>query len=224
LIEVYYAPDTESIVHFPGGKKFTTIDFHLQPELLEFYRSHFPILDRFLEKVAKKEPARLFNSLQFTTPAIDQTIKTFISYHFIDELAPKYYENLLHIFIIQLLESIDNFTNHTRKISASDCEKAVEAKRLLTTDFEKSYTIKELCRILHTNPYNLKVSFRHLFNTSIGRYKKSVLMEKAKFLLLETSKTIDEISIELGYSSQQSFTAAFRNYYKVAPGYWKKIQ
>ncbi|MGC4038441.1 MAG: helix-turn-helix transcriptional regulator [Chitinophagaceae bacterium] len=71
----------------------------------------------------------------------------------------------------------------------------------------------QLSHLLRTNPYTLKTTFRHLFDTSIGKYKRSVLMEHAQMLLETTDYSLDEISFRLGYSSQQSFAFAFKRYF-----------
>ena len=56
-------------------------------------------------------------------------------------------------------------------------EKAHEARRLLTADYQADYTITQLSRKLATNPYKLKTTFKHLFGISNGKYKKAAFME-----------------------------------------------
>jgi AraC-like DNA-binding protein len=221
-IEMYYAPSVENTVRFPGERQFATIDFHFQEPLLDQYAGDFPLLEKFMDKVHNKKPARLFDGRQFSSPKIDALIKDMLSYRFVDALAPRYYDSYAHILLILLLERISGFNPADRKYSASDKEKAYEARTLLSTSLEKSYTIKQLCHVLHTNPYKLKTTFKHLFGVSIGKYKKSVLMEHARILLETTDYSMDEISFRLGYSSQQSFSTAFRNHFRNVPSHFRK--
>lgn len=221
-IELYYAPYMDAVTSFDGGRQFTTVDFHFHKDMLDLYSKDFKLLGNFMDKVHRNEPAKLFDGQQFSSPAIDRVIKEMINYKFHDELAPGYYDSYTHILLILLLERISGFNPLAQHYSVSDIEKAHEAKRLLTFNYTESYTIKELCHRLQTNPYKLKRSFQYLFGTSIGKYKKSILMERAKVLLQSTDVSIDDISIELGYNSQQSFSTAFRNYYKVVPTHFRR--
>jgi AraC-like DNA-binding protein len=221
-IELYYAPYMDNQTNFTGDRKVTTVDFHFHRELLAQYADSFPLLARFMDKVYKGEPAQLFNGTQFSSPAIDRLIRDMLTFRFRDELAPRYYDSYTHILLITLLERISGFDPLARQFSATDVEKAHRARELLTTEFGKSYTIKELSKLLYTNPYKLKVCFKHLFGVSIGQYKKSILMDQAKILLQTTSYTIDEIAMRLGYNSSQSFSTAFRNYFKSVPSHWRR--
>jgi AraC-like DNA-binding protein len=99
---------------------------------------------------------------------------------------------------------------------------AHEARRLLTADYSANYTIDKLSRILGTNPYKLKTSFKHLFGVSIGRYKKAAFMEYAWQLLLDTDNSLDEIAMLLGYNSQQSFTTAYKAHWGCTPGWMRR--
>ncbi len=222
LIEMYYAPYVENTAMFRGDQQLSTIDFHYHQSLLDEYSGDFPLLDQFMNKVRNNKAARLFDGKLLSSPAMDIAIKEMIAFSFRDALAARYYDSYAHIVLILLLERISNFNPLARHYSDRDKERAVEAKRLLTIDFEKSYSIKQLCKLLQTNPYKLKTTFKYLFGTSIGKYKKSVLMQEARILLETTTLSLDDISYRLGYSSQQSFSTAFRNYFKNVPSHFRK--
>lgn len=221
-IEMYHAPYMDNTTSFIGGKQFTTIDFHFHMPLLEMYVKDFKVLGKFMEKVEKNQPAQLFDGRQFSSPAIDIVLKEMISYKFRDELAPDYYDSYTHILLILLLERISGFIPLSRKFEAIEIEKAGEAKRLLTSEYKEFYSIKQLCRKLQTNPYKLKTAFKHQFGMSIGKYKKSVLMDHARILLETTDYNMDEIALQVGYNSQQSFSTAFRNHFKVVPTHFRR--
>ncbi len=220
-IEMYHAPYMDNVTTFHPGN-FTTVDFHYHRALLDLYVPDFPVLGRFMEKVHKGEGAKLFNRNQFSCPRIDIVVKELMTYNFKDSLAPVYYDSYAHILLVLLLERLSTFNPNSRFFTPSEIEVAHEAKRLLSTEITELFTIKQLSEKLHTNPYKLKTAFKHLFGTSIGRYKKSLLMDQAKFLLQNTTKSLDEIAFMLGYNSQQSFSTAFRNHFKVVPSHYRK--
>jgi AraC-like DNA-binding protein len=221
-IELYYSPYVDNTTQFRGDKQYLTMDVHFQPAMLEQYANQFPLLDLFLSKVQQNQPARLFSDTQFASPQMDGVLRDMMQYSYLDTLAPRYFDSYVNILLILLLERISGYTAGARVFSPADLAMAMEAKRLLTADYQASYTINRLCRQLGTNPYKLKTSFKHLYGISIGRYKKAAFMDYAKQLLLDTELSLDEISMLLGYNSQQSFTTAFRNHFGHTPGYLRR--
>jgi AraC-like DNA-binding protein len=217
-MELYYAPYVDNTAQFQGGKQYMTFDIHFNPSMLATYAPDFPLLDQFLEKVEKKEPARLFGEHQFATEQMNGIMRDMIQYSYVDALAPRYFDSYVHILLILLLKQISGFVPRQRIFSATDIANAHEAKRLLTANYEASYTINQLCRILGTNPYSLKTTFKALFGTSIGKYKITAFMNYARQLLLDTEYSLDEIALLLGYSSQQSLHTPFKKHFGVPPG------
>lgn len=220
-IEMYHAPYMDNTTFFKPGR-FTTIDFHYHKSMLDLYASDFPILGRFMEKVHRGEPAKLFNQDQFSCPKMDAVVKEMMAYKFTDSLAPLYYDSYANILLVLLLERLSDFNPNRRVFTPSEIAIAQQARHILTTEVNELFTIKQLSERLLTNPYKLKTAFKYLFGTSIGKYKKSLLMDHAKFLIEHTTKTLDEIAFKLGYNSQQSFSTAFRNHFKVVPSHYRR--
>ncbi len=220
-IELYHAPWIDNVAEFRGGRQYLTLDVHLTTPLLEPYAAEFPVLDQFLGQVAKGQPAKLFGDGQLATPRLNAVLKAMMEYQFKDSLAARYYDSYVHILLLLVLEQL-SMPGSPALFSATDIEKAHEARRLLTAEYHENYTIARLSRRLATNPYKLKTTFKHLFGVSIGKYKKNAFMEYARQLLLDTDNTIDEIAMLLGYGSQQNFTTAFRNHFGCTPGWMRK--
>jgi AraC-like DNA-binding protein len=221
-IELYHAPWIDNVAAFRGGRRYLTLDVHLTAAMLEPYVAEFPMLDRFLGEVVRGRPAKLFGGSQLATPQINAVLKSMMEYQFRDSLAARYYDSYVHILLLHVLAQLSGITKLKSVFSPTDIEKAHEARRLLTAEYHENYTIARLSRKLATNPYKLKTAFRHLFGTSIGKYKKAAFMEYARQLLLDTDNTIDEIAMLLGYGSQQNFTTAFRNHFGCTPGWMRK--
>lgn len=217
-IELFYAPHVENVAQFDGKRQYLTLDVHWEPSMLEPYANDFPLLGRFLEKVHRGEPARLFDVPQVATPRMNDVLTSILRYSFIDQLAPRYYDAQVNILLILLLERIAGLGAAAPILTRGGLTIAEEAKRLLTADYQASLTIPQLCRKLGTNPYTLKTVFKQIHGISIGKYKKTVFMEHARQLLLETENTLDEIAMLLGYNSQQSFTTAYKNHFGETPG------
>ncbi len=217
-IELFYAPYVENLASFDAVRQYLTLDVHFDSALLEPYAADFPLLGRFLEKVNRGEPAKLFDVPQVACPKINAVLTSILRYSFLDELAPRYYEAQVNILLILFLERIAGVAMAAPVLPRGALTIAEEAKQLLTVDYQASLTIPQLCRKLGTNPYTLKTVFKQVHGVPIGKYKKAVFMEHARQLLLETDNTLDEIAMLLGYNSQQSFTTAYKAHFGETPG------
>jgi AraC-like DNA-binding protein len=217
-IELFYSPYVDNLASFDAKRQYLTLDVHFDAAMLEPFAADFPLLGRFLEKVHRGEPAKLFGSPQVASPRINAVLTSILRYSFLDQLAPRYYEAQVNILLILLLERIAGIVTAAPALPRGGLTIAEEAKRLLTVDYEASLTIPQLCRKLGTNPYTLKTVFKQVHGISIGKYKKAVFMEHARQLLLETDNNLDKIAMLLGYNSQQSFTTAYKAHFGETPG------
>ena len=217
-VELYFSPCVDNLTTFQAGKTYRSLDIHFQTSLLESYARDCPRLEQILNASARGEPARLFGETVCAPPRMTTVLRELAGYSYMDYLAPRYYDSYVHILLMLLAERVSAFRPGTRLISPANVALAQEAKQLLTADYQASLTIAQLCRKLGTNPYLLKTAFKQVIGVSIGKYKKGAFMEYARQLLLDTVMGLEDISILLGYNSQQSFNTAFRNHFGRTPG------
>jgi hypothetical protein len=151
-IELFYSPYVDNLASFDAKRQYLTLDVHFDATLLEPYAAGFPLLGRFLEKVHRGEPAKLFDVPQLASPRINAVLTSILRYSFLDELAPRYYEAQVNILLILFLERIASVATAPPGLPRGGLTIAEEAKRLLTLDYEASLTIPQLCRKLGTHP------------------------------------------------------------------------
>ena len=75
----------------------------------------------------------------------------------------------------------------------------------------------ELSRIAGINEFKLKRGFKEVFGQTVFGYLNDERMDLAKSDLLEKQKSITEIAFELGFSSVQHFSNAFKKKFGVSP-------
>jgi AraC family transcriptional regulator, arabinose operon regulatory protein len=104
-----------------------------------------------------------------------------------------------------------------------DKEKALidSACNFLSRDFSKDCDIKVFCRKEGIG-YE---SFRKLFKNQIGvspwQYRIRRRLDLACALLQDPQMQINEIALELAYSSAYDFSAQFKKYFKVSPAHYR---
>lgn len=84
--------------------------------------------------------------------------------------------------------------------------------------------LEELAKRLTISPRQTQRLIKKLYGSSFSEKKTQARMSAAQLLLSDGSLSLTDISEKLGYSSQEYFTAAFKKYYGISPGRFKKSQ
>ena len=108
------------------------------------------------------------------------------------------------------------------KLTNTDIELLNEAKKLIEKDISKHYTIYEIARTVGLSESKLTRGFRILYKTGLFGYLETARMEKGKYLVESTDKTLKEISRSLGYKFRNSFSIAFKKRFGQDPRSWRK--
>lgn len=96
-----------------------------------------------------------------------------------------------------------------------DVIKQIEKK--LTEDLQQRFTITELARMYCISPTTLKATFKGVFGVPIFTYIKDYRIRKSASLLLESSASIMDIAMSVGYRNQSKFSSNFKEKYKLSP-------
>jgi len=98
-----------------------------------------------------------------------------------------------------------------------------ESIKYLEENYQKEYCLEDLAQAANLSPYH----FIRVFKSQTGKTPYEFLMDlklqKAKEMLLDSTKTITEICSELGFSSPSHFAAVFsKNVGETPKAYRKK--
>ena len=137
---------------------------------------------------------------------------------FPDELSLKTHAILL------LLESLEQ----SRKIPLYNPGNSPEKRMvyLLAEDIvmgmDEPWTLKTLAGSKKMNPDRLKKLFKKHMNLPVTEFKISVRMKKATQLLRETNRTIQDISLMVGYPNPGNFSTLFKRKMGCSPSDFRK--
>lgn len=95
--------------------------------------------------------------------------------------------------------------------------KMYDALYLLQRDFRKPVSLRQLAIAVGTNECYLKAGFRHEFHQSIFAYLFEYRMQMAIRYLRETQKSIEQISMLVGYEYAAHFITAFKRRFRITP-------
>jgi len=100
----------------------------------------------------------------------------------------------------------------------SEIDKINRAKEFIVNNLDDNITIPILANMVGTNQCYLKKGFKEITGKTIFEFIQDNRMEKAKYLLQNSDKSIGDVALMTGYASLSSFSQSFKNYFGTTPG------
>lgn len=94
----------------------------------------------------------------------------------------------------------------------------------VNANYNKEITLKKLCDKFFLSKVSLCKKFKSVMNCSIMEYVNQMRLSKAKSLLRDTSKSIETIAAECGFSSANYFGLIFKKEVGLSPLNYKKTR
>lgn len=177
------------------------------------------VLKRFSEKVlAGKSVALSGQNLVIDLP-MQQAIQAVVNCRYKDDLKKMFLLSKAIEILVMQAEAF-NETQATRNVHAKtdrDKERIMYARDYLVKHLDTPPSISELAKITGINEFKLKQGFKEMFKTTVFGYLSDTRLELAKTDLREKKKSMSEIAQQLGYSSVQHFSMAFKKKYGITP-------
>jgi AraC-like DNA-binding protein len=123
-----------------------------------------------------------------------------------------------------LLQAESHKTPQNTDLRKTDVDKLIATKEFIDRNYQEKIRIIDLAKIAGTNQQLLKKGFKTMFGTTIFGYYNDLRMEKARHLLLESGKSVAEVSDEIGYKNPQHFTVAFKKKFGLLPKDLKGVE
>ncbi|MBD2700480.1 helix-turn-helix transcriptional regulator [Spirosoma sp. BT702] len=106
--------------------------------------------------------------------------------------------------------------------TSQDRERIMYAQEYIMKNLDAPPSLTQLSRIVGINEYKLKRGFKEFYNNTVFGYLAEARLEIARNDLVETNKKAIEIASDLGYSSLQHFSHAFKKKFGYSPKTVKK--
>jgi len=175
-------------------------------------------LKRFADKIVAGKPVAFSDhNLNIGLP-LQNCINSFLNCSYSDSLKKMFFLSKTIEMLVLQAESFDKtLTKASYLKNDYDKERILFARDYLLKNAGAPPTLVELSKIAGINEYKLKKGFKELFNQTAFAYLADVKLELAKNDLLEGRKQVTEIAFELGYSSLQHFSSAFKKKFGISP-------
>ena len=164
---------------------------------------------------------------RFTILRADRTVEHIFSELYRVPAAIRY--GYIRIKVLELLlvmtglEPAKNPAEHTY-FPAAQIETVKRIHAFLMGHFPEHYTIEELSERFDISPTVMKKCFRGVYGDSVYAYMKKYRLQTAERLLRESSASVGDIALQIGYLNPNKFTSAFCEEYGMSPtAYRKKV-
>lgn len=136
--------------------------------------------------------------------------------------------------LLAVLKTILLFLSQQESVSLSLASSAYSMKAVspevlkiiyyINTHYNQTITLKNLCEIFFMSKVSLCKKFKDVMNCSIMEYVMRIRLNKAKVLLRDTNKSIEEVAFECGFSSANYFGLIFKKEIGLSPLNYKKTR
>lgn len=201
-------------------KKLSTfmIQFAL-PTFARITRNSNDVLDRFSQKIVEGRPIALAKNNLLLTNEMYGAINSIIQCKYEKGLKRMYYlSKCVELLVLQAdaFDSLEKDKGLAIK-SSYDTECIFYAKEYLMQNIASPPSLIQLSKICGLNEFKLKKGFKEIFGQTVFGFLSDKRLELARMDVLERTRPISEIAYELGYSSPQHFSLAFKKKFGVSP-------
>lgn len=135
-----------------------------------------------------------------------------------------FYESKIMEIFSFLVANEEDMVQNTSEITLSIYERKVLEKlpQLLMSKSSHLPTLRALSQELAINPKKLTNGFRLMYGDTPYHYHRRHILHYAASQLRDTTRSINDIAHEAGYSTQSNFCIAFRNLYNISPIQYRK--
>lgn len=155
---------------------------------------------------------------EFFSIPLQRILDSIINCHFEGRARDYFLEakalEVLALYLVAVGQPQQNF-RHCK--SEYDRERLFFAKNYLEQHCDAAPTIAELSRIAGINQFKLKNGFKELFENTIHDFVNHHRLTLALQMLLQDDKKASQLAFDLGFSSLQHFSKAFRQKFGYPP-------
>ena len=128
-------------------------------------------------------------------------------------------EDLITLLAEYLLK-IEGAVDSLRPLHDSD--KLQQVQQLIESRYGENISLEDMAGKVQLSPCRLAHLFREKLNTTFVAYRNERRIERAKFLLANTSLKIIEVALESGFPSQSHFNQVFCKHVLQSPSAYRK--
>jgi|GEM_PF-4746137 len=214
---LFFLPYIKNDITLYGGQVYETIDYHFKFSYFEKLFSQYPdIIGPMLDAAHANKGISFLPQATFLNRSL-RSLNRYILELITRKLVNTHHLDLaVRLFLVAILES--RSPKRTGLIISPEDEiKLIDARERLLRDLSQFTSIAELAKVGQMNTTKFKELFKTLYSLPAKQYWNEYRMNCALELLIYSKRSIKDISLELGFHDQSSFSRAFFNKFQITP-------
>lgn len=218
---IIYMPELDGTGEYDTGNNYRFFEVHFAKEkFLKLSENSCRSLQVLADHLDAGRYAQIAEQSLPVSLAMQDCIRNILNCNYKDGLKLMFLESKCMELLVLQAEAFEMALLNKESMplqSAYDKDCIYYARDYLIQNIQQPPSVAQLAKICGVNEFKLRLGFKGLFDNSIFGYLSDYKLNYAKELLLE-GKAIKSVAFELGYSSVQHFSTAFRKKFATSPG------
>lgn len=222
---VFYNPGCKRTIEFARKGNYSLLTIYMNENHLAAFTPHYRMVSGFIQTVRLGKEARLRKLPCSMDAGIHKFIRDIICVHPSHFLHNGRLEAKVRYLLLCLIESLNVSTRTVGStIMMYDSDRILKAAESMVMEPQNLERLPEIARKWQVNPQRLKDEFKRLIRMPVHAFKIKLRIEQARQQLLETDKSVREISLSLGYNNTAYFSRTFKKHMGDSPQKFRKRQ
>ncbi|HWW41808.1 AraC family transcriptional regulator [Pedobacter sp.] len=218
---IIYMPELDGTGEYDTGCNYRFFEVHFAKEkFLQLSEHSCRSLQILADHLDRGHYAQIAEQNLPISLAMHDCIRSILNCKYTDGLKLMFLESKCTELLVLQAEAFEAALTKKQSLplqSAYDKECIYNARDFLIQNIQQPPSVAQLAKICGINEFKLRQGFKGLFDNSIFGYLTDYKLNYARELLLE-GKSIKFVAFELGYSSVQHFSTAFKKKFAISPG------
>lgn len=218
---IIYMPELDGTGNYDTKRNYRFFEVHFAKErFLQLSENSCIALQALADHMDAGRYAQIAEQNLPISLAMHDCIQSILNCNYTDGLKLMFLQSKCIELLILQAEAFETAATKKQKPplrSAYDKDCIYHARDFLIQHIHQPPSIAQLAKECGINEFKLKQGFKGLFGNSVFGYLTDYKLNYAKEMLYE-GKSIKFIAFELGYSSVQHFSTAFRKKFAISPG------
>ena len=221
-----FALDHKGSLEYAVGERINFVHIVMEPgNFRSFIDEEYHRIPTQLQQIIEGADTSLYIDNYIITPAMRMAAQQILNCPYQGLTKRLFLESkaieLIAYYINELTQkSEENQKNYT-KLKDDDIARVQVAKQILLNNYQNPPSLLNLAKSVGLNDYKLKIGFRQCFNTTVFGCLHDYRMQQATELLKINTLNVTEVARAVGYTSETSFSAAFRKKFGIPPSIYK---
>lgn len=206
------------LMHKTEGGPYKRINVNVSPEKLQSHQNEF------LFELSKKIAVKLDQNYQ---AIITRLLLEGVNFQNVvtknkNDCLLSLIETIINLLSVQKLTHISVSSSAHKPTNVSP--EVLKIISYVNAHYNQPITLKDLCEKFYLSKVSLCKKFKSVMNCSIMEYVLNLRLSKAKALLRDKKKSIEDVAAECGFSSANYFGLTFKKEVGLSPMNYKKTR